>query len=345
MKSILCSLLLVCLLTVKGNAQDLTNPGTYMTAVSNAQNEMDQKYMAYMSAAAHGRRARKLEKMRKQVLESVINCKYKITDLPYYKGDNSLRQSSIDYVQLCYNVFNDDYTKIVNMEEIAEQSFDEMQAYILLQEKTSEKIKEASAKMQKASKEFAAKYNVNLIETKSELGEKMEVAGKLNHYQNQVYLIFFKCNYQDVQITDAMNKKKVNDVEQSRSALIRYANEGLLALDSLKTFQGDATLSSACKQLLQYYKKSAENDIPKQTDFYLKQENFDKIKKALEAKSANDRTKEDIDAYNKAVKEINAASNTFNNLNASMNNTRHEMLDNWEKTQKEFADTHMPRYK
>jgi len=345
MKTILLSLLFVSTFAVNGFCQDLTNPGTYMTAVSSAQTDMNQKYMAYMSAAAHGRRARKLEKMRKAVLESITNCRYKITDLPFYKGDNSLRQSCIDYVALCYNVFNDDYGRIVNTEEIAEQSFDGMQQFILLQEKTNEKINEASGKINTAEKAFAAKYNVNLIEGSTELGEKMAIASKLNHYRNQLYLIFFKCNWQDNQMTDAMNKKKVNDVEQSRSSVVRYANEGILALDSLKFFMGDAALGNACKQMLTYYKRMAENDVPKLTEFYLKQENFDKLKKAFDAKPANARTKEDVDAFNKGVKEINDAVNAFNQINNKVNKERAQALNDWEKTEKEFADAHMPKYR
>ena len=58
----------------------------------------------------------------------------------------------MDYIKFCYNVFNDDYAKIVNLEDIAEQSYDEMQAYLLLQEKTNEKINEANDKMSDASK-------------------------------------------------------------------------------------------------------------------------------------------------------------------------------------------------
>ena len=112
-----------------------------MTAINNAQTEMRQKYMAYISAVAHGCRARKIKKMRLAALESISNSKYKTVDIRIYKGDNSLRKSSIDYIELCYRVFNEDYKHIVDMEEIAEQSFDEMQSYILLMEKTNEKLK------------------------------------------------------------------------------------------------------------------------------------------------------------------------------------------------------------
>ncbi len=167
-----------------------------MTAMTNAQMEMDQKYMAYISASAHSSRARKIEKLRTQALESIDNAKYKTIDLPNYKGDNSLRQASIDYIQFCYRIFNEDYTKIVNMEEIAEQSVDQMQAFLLLEEKTSEKLHEASENLAMAEKQFAGKYGVNLIDSKSELTDKMGTAGMVNNYCDRIYIIFFKCNWE-----------------------------------------------------------------------------------------------------------------------------------------------------
>ena len=56
-------------------AQDLDQPGAYMTAISNTHKDMDQKYMAYTSAAAHGKRARKVEKLRLQVLDNIQKTK------------------------------------------------------------------------------------------------------------------------------------------------------------------------------------------------------------------------------------------------------------------------------
>ena len=174
------------------HAQVIENAGDYMTAMSNAQIEMNQKYMAYISASAHSRRTKKIEKLRMQALESINNAKYKTSDLPKYKGDNSLRQASIDYIQFCYRIFNEDYSKIVNMEEIAEQSVDQMQAFLLLEEKTSEKLQEANEDLAKAEKEFAAKYKVNLVDSKTELTEKMGTAGKVNSYTDKLYIIFFQ---------------------------------------------------------------------------------------------------------------------------------------------------------
>ena len=323
-------------------AQNLDNPGDYVTAVFNARGDMDAKYMQYLSAAAHGRRARKIEKLRQEVLDDINNCRYKTTDLPLYKGDNSLRKASIDYIQLCYRVFDEDYKKIVNIEEIAEQSVDEMQAYLLLQEKVNEKLQEGSAELQKTTHEFAARYNVQLTEGKTALTEKMETASKLNTYINHVYLAFFKCNWEDGQMVKAMNDKKISDVEQSRSALSGFVAEGLKSLDTLKAFEGDPSLASSCRQVLTFYKNLADNDMPKLTEFYVKQEDFAKLKRAFDANSNH--TKDEVDNYNKTIKDINGSINTFNQLNTKVNTGRTQALNTWQDTEKKFADDHMPHY-
>lgn len=343
--SLLSFVLSLCLATTIAKAQDLTNPGNYMTAIGNAQQEMNQKYMAYVSAAAHSKKARKIDKMRQQALESIDNSRMKTVDIPIYKGDNSLRQSSIDYMKVCYSVFNEDYSRIINMEDIAEQSFDEMEAFILLQEKTNEKLREASEKMNTANKTFAAKYNVTLLESSDELGDKLNESGKLNHYSNQVYLVFFKCNWQEGEIIKAMNAGKMTEAEQGRNALLRYANEGLVALETLKSYKNDPSLANTCKKVMQFYKTTAEKDIPKQTDFFLKKENFEKIKKNFEAKSAKDRTKADVDAFNAAVKDVNQASNDYNYSVQNLNKTRTEVINNWNEAERRFKDDHTPYYK
>jgi hypothetical protein len=327
------------------SAQTFDDPGNYMTAISNAHQDMNRKYMAYISATAHTRRARKVEKLRKEVLESIDNSRYKTLEIPFYKGDRSLRESSIAYIKLCYSVFNDDYGKIVNMEEIAEQSFDLMSAYILLQEKTNEKLEEAQKKMSDAEKAFAAKYNITLVETKDELSNKLEIGSKLNNYRSQVYLVFFKCNWQYSELMKAITKKKLNDIEQARRALINFADEGKTTLDALNHFNNDPRLATACKQVLNFYKQAAENLIPKLSDFFLKEDNFEKMKRSFEAKPAASRTKTDVDEFNKAVKDINSAVEEYNKTNAHLNQKHQLMIELWEKTDRAYAETHMPYFK
>ncbi len=344
-QKLLLTIALFFLFTTLSFAQDLSTPVGYMDAFAKEHDKMNKTYMAYQSAVAHGKRAKKVEKLRQKVVETINDTRNNTRGLGAYKGDNSLRESSVEYITLVYHVFNDDYAKIVNMEDVIERSYDQMEAYINLQEMTDEKLRQASQKMNVAEKAFAEKYNIKLIDDKSELSQKMATAAKLNHYKNKIFLVFFKCNWQDAVITEAMNNKKVNDIEQARNALIKYVDEGLLALDTLKSFNGDASLAMATRQVLTFYKKMAENDLPKLTDFYLKQENFEKIKKAFDAKPESKRTKEDIDGFNKAVNEVNAAINSFNQTNNKVNQGRKQVLDNYEKAEKEFSDRNMPYFK
>lgn len=343
-RSILLFFLSFFFLTHRGlQAQDLDNPGNYISAISKARGDMDSKYMQYVSYAAHGRRARKVEKLRLQVLDNIDQSRYKTTDLPYYKGDNSLRQAAIDYIKMCYIIFSEDYKKIVNMEELAEQSVDEMQAYLLLQDAINAKLQEAWSNLDKATNDFATKYNVILSKDETPLGAKMQAADHLDKYVNTVFLTFFKCNWEDNQMIKAMNDKKTGDMEQARNALSGYAKEGLKALDTVKPYEGDASLIAACRRSLQFYQKAADKDVPKLTDFYVKQEDFDKLKKALDAKGSS-RTKDDVDTYNKAVNDINASAKSFNQTNQQLNNDRTQTLNDWNDTEKKFTDEHMPHY-
>lgn len=317
----------------------------YMNSISDAETQMNKSYMAYVSAAAHSSRKRKIEKLRVQTVDNIVICQNTINNLSPYKGDNSLRQSSLSYVQLCYKIFNEDYAHIVNMEDIAERTYDEMQAYLLLQQATSDTLEVAVKRMDKAEHNFAAKYDIKLTDAKSELGDKMDATGRQSKYHNKVYLLFYKCNWEDNQLTNALNEKNVTKVEQTRSALDRYAIEGLKVLDTLHTFENDGSLANACSQALTFYKKEAETQIPQLTDFFLKKENFEKQKAALDAKPQSARTQQDVDAYNKGVNDINNGVNTFNQINADLNNGRNDVNQTWDATEKAFIDVHTPYYK
>src|SRR5581483_3985140 len=132
---------------------------------------------------------------------------------------------------------------------------------------------------------FAKNHNVNLVKTSDKVNDKLNQAGKVYEYYNEIYLIFFKSSKQETYIVDAMNKNDVNAIQQNKNTLATYAPAGLTQLDTVKSFKDDNSLKLACKQMLEFYKQEANDKIPVVVDFYLKKENFEKIKSAFEAKS------------------------------------------------------------
>ena len=116
-------------------------------------------------------------------------------------------------------------------------------------------------------------------------------------------------------------------------------------LDTLHAYENDQSLAESCKQALTFYKTEAETQVPQVTDYFLKEENFNKIKTNFDAKAESARTQQDVDTYNKGVNEMNAAVNNYNQINADLNNGRKEVNTNYTNTERAFADAHTPYYK
>jgi hypothetical protein len=79
------------------------------------------------------------------------------------------------------------------------------------------------------------------------------------------------------------------------------------------------------------------------SDFLMKKEDFEKIKKAFDAKPASKRTQPDIDAFNKAVNEQNKAASDYNKVNSDLSKRHEKVMSNWEITKKNFLSAHYPK--
>jgi len=333
--------LLVIICSFDSFGQSYETPVDYMDHISKANQALTEKYLVYLSGVSHGKSARKVEKRRMELLQSISDTRFDIRGMPPYKGDKTLRDTTVAYLKILDNIFNDDYGKIVNMEEIAEQSYDAMEAYMLAKEKANEKLEEASKKQREMQRQFAAKNNVTLVETESETGAKMKTANAIMSHYHEVYLIFFKSYKQEAYLIDAMTQKNINSIEQNINALQKFTEEGLAKLKAMKGYNNDASLIIACRNLLNFYKTEATKGSY-MTDFFLKQENFAKLKKQFDAKTGSRRTQQDIDQYNKAVNDMNDAAKDYNVNNDQFNKQRSAGLDGWNNAVKDYLDNYIP---
>jgi hypothetical protein len=322
-------------------AQVFEDAGQYIEYISKANEKLTATYLSYTSALAHNKSARKQEKRRQDVVNAIINTRADIQGMPPWKGDRSFKDTTVAYLKILNSVFNEDYAKIVNMEEIAEQSYDAMEAYLLAQEKADEKLEEARLRQHQTTKRFAAKNNVTLLEGESETGKKSRIASELNGHYNDVYLVFFKPYKQEMYLMDAIEKGNLIAIEQNINSLEKFANEGLEKLKNIQGYNNDQALVNAATEAMNFYITSAQRSKG-MTDFFLKKESFEKIKKAMDNKRANERTQKDIDQYNAAVDQMNAASNEYNSINQQLNKERTNMLNNWNKKVSRYMDEYMP---
>ncbi len=319
------------------------SPVAHMTELTDRDEELRQKYMSYMSEVAHGQRARKMEKRRAELITTIQTVIREGGRIRPYKGDISLRNAYIEYWNILLHVFKEDYHKIVDMDEVAEQSYDAMEAYLLAQEKVEQKLKDAYAKIPPAYQSFAAKHNVTLTEgNSSKLDRKLEQVGQVNQYVNKLFLIYFKSAVQEGTALEALKANNLNGVEQAKNSMLKYADEGLIRLDTVKQFKGDGALLNACRKVLEFHKAMANEKIPMLTDFLIKAEEFEKIKKSFESKPANKRTQQDVDKYNKAVSDFNKDVAVYNKNSDQIFASRNKAVTTWEQSKRGFMDRHIP---
>jgi hypothetical protein len=322
-------------------AQELETPIQYMNYISTQHTNISKIYMSYASASGHGKRAKKVETLRMKLLDEIQEARMNISGMPAFKGDKGFRDSSVAFLKLYFNILNDDYAKVINMEDIAERSYDEMEAYLLIKEEIDKKLEEGNKKIQLAEKEFATKNNINMVAASSDLSQKLNQVHELNDYYSDIYLIFFKPYVQEQKINEFIEKKNTTGLEQTNNAMRKYAEEGIEKLKATKAFQSDASVANACKQMLNFFIWESDQN-KKISEYFLIRQNFEKMAKDFEKK--DEPTKAEIDAYNKGVNEINKASNDFNERIKNLNSRSRDEFKTWNDAVNSFFNEHTPRY-
>ncbi|MEO0898810.1 MAG: hypothetical protein AAFY71_20525 [Bacteroidota bacterium] len=323
------------------SAQTSQEAADYMQEISTPFVEIKDETWKYLKAVTRGKGARKVENKRQALISELKAEKSALKKKDSFYGDESLKKSTNEYLDLYYTVLKEDYDKILDMEEIAEQSYDLMEAYLLAQEKASDKLNEAFELYQTAQESFASSHNVRLMEAEQDKrSKKIDKASETLSYYNDVFLVFFKVFKQEVYVLDAIGKNDLSGIEQNASALASMAEEGMKTLKDMKDFDGDAKLKAAATQMMIFYKKEAENEFADIADFYLKKDNFEKAQQVIESKSKKERTQEDVDRFNKAVNEYNEAVNSFNELNESSYKKRVKQQKLWDKQVQAFFEEH-----
>jgi hypothetical protein len=283
-----------------GSAQQVSPALAYMESISAEFKNVQKNTWDYTRAVAHNRSARKVENKRKELVATINTAIGKIKRLKPFEGDASYRDSCVSALTINKIVIEEDYAKIMVMEEIAEQSYDNMEAYLLAQQKADEILANSMNNSEAEERKFAASHNINLVESQDKVSKKLSQASRVYEYYNKVYLIFFKAYKQEAYMLEAALKGDVNAMEQNKNSLLKFATEGREQLKEIKSFDGDGSLKIVCQQMLDFYKEEAEKNYQPVIDFYLKKDGFEKQSAAMNSKSKS-HTKEEIDEYNKAV--------------------------------------------
>jgi hypothetical protein len=322
-------------------AQEFKTPLEYLDYVGKEQQAIAKSTWKYTSAVAHSSSARKIDATRKQLVKSIQVATKKIEALKGYKGDVEYRDKVLKYLYFAEKNLNEEYSNIIDMQEVASQSYDLMEAYILTRDLVNKKLDFESEKVNVAQKEFAEKYNIKLVESQSELSKKIKISNQVFDYHTTLYLIFFKVNITDINLTKAIEDKDLIAIDQYAYSLNKFADEGLEKIKNIEKYKNDTSLLEETKKALLYYKKTVNDEIPKIVSFIMKNEKFETTKKRVE--SSDEKSKDDVESYNNMVKEINTEIGNYNKLNSTNFQEKKEIVDSWNTKADLFISKHVPQ--
>lgn len=309
----------------------------HMTDLNGSYKQIQKDTWDYIKKASKGRNAGKIEKRRLELIQTLRSSKFAAIKVKPFEGDRSLKDAVISFLDLNINVINDDFQKIVDLEKIAEDSYDYMEAYILLKERVNAKIDSASQALSAEERSFAERNNINLIEAEeTRLSQKIKNASRANKYYNKLYLIFYRSHWYEQEMLTALAAGNAADAEQFRQSLEAVSAEGKEALSEIPAYQNDRTLKTNCMAMLDFFENEAVNHAPGMINFYVEKEDKEKTINAFSAKKKSEITQQDVDQYNAAVGEYNELVNSYNKTNEYLNKKRGELIKKWQNSVQNF---------
>lgn len=331
----------ILLIAYTTHSQSFKNASEYLDFIATEQESVTKNMWKYTKAIAHSKNDRTINAKRNVLLKTVEKAIAKIENADGYDGEDYKKQV-LTYMRLNESLLNQDYAKIIDMKEVAEQSYDAMEAYVLARELADQKMEDAYNEYDTNFRLFAAKHNISIVESETDLGNKMKISNQVFNHYNELYLIYFKVSINEMYLIDALSKNDVGAIQQNANALSQTAKEGLEILKTVELYKNDKSIAEVTKDAFEFFIDEADNQVPQLTEFLILNEDFETIKNTLEKTPERKRTKEQIDTYNKKVKDINKAVDNYNKVNTKLNKDRQNIINKLNTTNENFLAKHIP---
>ncbi|WP_127845777.1 hypothetical protein [Psychroflexus aestuariivivens] len=329
-------------ITYKSKAQEFSEAIEYLEFVDDYSKDISKRMWNYTTAIAHSKNDRNIERKRNQIIKAYDKGIEAIQSAKSFEGEE-FKAKVIESFELNKNLLNQDYAKVVDLKAISEQSYDNMEAYFLTQQKANEKMEQLQKEYSEHLDAYANRHNINLIDSESELGTKMKASGEVFEHNNALYLIFFKANIIENQLMKSISEENMVAAQQNISSLKSAVKEGLEAIDTVALYKDDSSVVRATKEALEFFMVEAEDYLPEMLDFLVLNSNFQKLKSKLDDTPERKRTKAQIDAFNKKVTQVNDGVDNYNKLSNDLNSKKQQMINNLNLVKQEFLATHIPK--
>jgi hypothetical protein len=286
---------------------------------------------------AQGQPQENVERQRRMLLNEISDSKNEIRGMPRYKGNGILRDSTVSFLDITYNLVNEDYAKIVSLESVAEQGYEQMELFLQAQQEAYSRTSQAARGLKKAEEQFAKQFGVSLVDSDDKFARRLEELNRTFKYYNKVYLAFFRAYQQELNLFNAIEDRSISDMKTEQRKLQVAASEGLGKLNRMGSYNGDKSLRTAAQENLKFYQNEANNEVGRIISYYTDLDKLHKLKANLGKDDITPEEKRSLtQEYNTQVKQVNQLTPQLNELNAALNLERARQLDKWNRVSETF---------
>src|SRR5688572_14807200 len=144
----------------------------HMMAVNNELKIVQEASWQYVKATTQGKPAR-AEKKRQALLFAVGLAISNLSVLPPFEADAALRDSAISFLKVTQAVVNEDYSRVVDLEPIAESAYDAMEAFIIARQRAEHRLAAAGMMVEEEYKKFAGRHQLAASPEKNPLADQL----------------------------------------------------------------------------------------------------------------------------------------------------------------------------
>ncbi len=328
--------------TAQSWSQKFDTAVEYLNFVSDEQVTITKNMWRYTQAIAHSKNDRSVANKKSSLIKSLERAILKIKKADSYQEDD-YKQYVLKNMSINKSMLEEDYENIVDMKEISKRSYDDMEAYIMAREMADKKMADAQQDYEDHFYSYAEKYGIDIIENETDLGKKMIIAGKVFDHYNEMYLIFFKVNINEIYLWQAVEKNDIGAIQQNTNALNQAAKEGKELLKNVSLYKNDASLVKSTNAIFDHYINETENILPQILDFLILNEEFEAINSSFEKTPEKKRTKKQVNTYNRKVNELNKAVKNYNKITKTLNIESQKVINQFNLSNEKFLSKHIPK--
>lgn len=336
-------ILLILMFSNFTNGQEFKTPNAYFNYIGVEKEAICKLIWKYNVALAHSKNINEINKLKRILLENIKVSFEKISLLENgFIGDLEYKNSYLEYLTISEKQINLHFEKISNLKNYENQSFEELEKYLLERAFINKSIKYQSDVLNKNQVDFAKKYGFNFIESENELSKKMKIAVEVFDNHTTMYLIYLKVYVNQSNLRNAIKSKKIVEVEKINKDLEKFANEGFEKLKIFKSYKNDNSLTDATNKTLETAKKEYLEYGTFAIEYLKDNEKFNETKSKIQLESNISKKAEKVAEFNKLVAERNEKIKKYNDLTMKFDSERLIAFDNWNKIGQLFIERYVP---